>query len=46
MEKGFDEKKLVEAAEKQNGFLTIFAAVESYIDDQVSKLDHEIPMNE
>jgi len=44
MEEEYDQKQLVEASDKTHGFLPIFAAVESYISEQVKKLDHELPM--
>jgi hypothetical protein len=44
MEDEFDQNELVAASEKNHGFLPIFAAVESYIDGQVKRLN--FPMNE
>ena len=39
MDADFDQKRLVEAAHKDHGFLTVFAAVESYINDQFKMMD-------
>ena len=46
MEDTFDEKQLVEASDKNHGFLPVFAAVESYITDQVMKFNTELPIYE
>ena len=42
MDADFDQKMLVKAAHKDHGFLTVFAAVESYISDQSKMMDHKI----
>ena len=44
MEHHFDQKKLLEAANKGNGFIATFSGVESYLDDQIDKLDHVLPI--
>jgi hypothetical protein len=44
LEADFDQKQLLEAAHKGHGFLAVFAAVESYINDQCDKIDTELPM--
>ena len=46
MDSNFDQKQLVKAAKKDHGFLTVFAAVESYINDQSKKMDQELTMDE